>query len=405
MRFYYVLAAGLLCGAALPIQARTLDFKESVARGYLYSPFAAQTEKVRLEAIGPETDDTKLLNPGLEYTYNIDGKEHEAKLEQPLRISDITLARRDYRKQLSERNTLEKELDKLRIYHQTAASYYDLYILQEREKFKREHLAFLNKVSQIVHGSINHNNLSAAEIYTFDADILATKTDLQLLNADLQSARTAFARYLNLPDEKIALRRPPEIKLAVPLKSILKRIGDFPTQRQMLAMNYEQARQKLKISGQDRYMPVISPEVVYGFNDREGEDEFKVGVTLSIPLWNRLDGTYSALKAGEKAAERELNALDEVTFEALVARAYQKLEAQIGAVKRYAGVILPDYRNSVQKTEASFANGQFTIFDVWQIREKYLEAQKNYLELLRGALAAKTELETLIGARLEDLQK
>ena len=48
MRFYYVLAAGLLCGAALPIQARTLDFKESVARGYLYSPFAAQTEKVRL---------------------------------------------------------------------------------------------------------------------------------------------------------------------------------------------------------------------------------------------------------------------------------------------------------------------------------------------------------------------
>ncbi len=405
MRFCYVLAVFLLGSTVMAAQARTLDFKEAVERGYLNSPFAAQTEKARLEAIGPETDDTKLLNPGLEYTYSIDGKEHEATLEQPLRISDITLARYDYRKQLDERNILEKELDRLRIYHQTAAAYYDLYILQEREKFKREHLDFLNKVSHIVHSSINHNNLSAAEIYTFDADILATKTDLQLLKADLQSSRTAFARYLNLPDEKLTLRRPPVITLTVPLKSILKRIDDFPTQRHILAMNYSQAQQKLKILNQDRNMPVISPEIVYGFNDRESEDEFKVGITLSIPLWNRQDGAYSALKAGEKAAKRELDAMDEVTFEALVSRAYHRLEAQTDALKRYAETILPDYQRSVQKTEASFANGQFTIFDVWQIREKYLDAQKNYLELLRGALVAKTELEMLIGARLEDMQK
>ena len=61
------------------------------------------------------------------------------------------------------------------------------------------------------------------------------------------------------------------------------------------------------------------------------------------------------------------------------------------------------YRQSVQKIEDSFINGQTTIIDVWQIREKSYETYEKYLLSLNNVLIAKIELETLIGSRLEDL--
>lgn len=399
----YLLSA-LLCGILLPATAAAMNYNQVLEQGLKNSPFAAEMKKNRLENYGPQLDDTKLLNPELEYEYNIDGKEHEVTLSQPFRFSDVTLSRLSYRDILNDLNTAEAKLDLLRIYHQISRSYYDLYVMQEQKKYKQEHLNFLNKVSHIVHRSINHNNLSTAEIYAFDADILSTQTELGILKEDLSNGQIAFARFLNISDKKITLKQPPLITVPVSLNKILEKINEMPSQRRMLELQRKQAGAQLTIIAQDRYAPVISPKVVYGYNRQEKEDGWKVGLSLSIPLWNRQDGAYSALKAREKSAKIQLASLDNVSFNEIISRAYKRLSAQATAVRKYAKEILPDYRQSVNKMETSFANGRFTVFDVWQIREKYLNAQEQYLNALKNALEAKIELEMLIGTRLEDIQ-
>lgn len=403
MRKNYLLLV-LLCGIVIPNATSALDYNQALEQGVRNSPFVAEVRKIRLENYGLQLDETKLSNPEIEYEYNIDGKEHEVTLSQPFRPSDITLTRLSYRDILNELNSAEARLDLLRIYHQISRSYYDLYVLQEQKKYKQEHLNFLNKVSHIVHRSINHNNLSSAEIYAFDADILSTQTELEVLKEDLDNGQIAFAQFLNVPDKNMTLRQPPLITVPVSLNKILEKINEYPSQRQMLELQYKQAGEQLVILAQDRYAPIISPKVVYGYNRQEKEDEWKVGLTLSVPLWNRQDGAYSALKAREKSARIQLASLENVSFNEVISKAYKKLSAQAAAVSKYAKVILPGYRKSVSKMETSFANGRFTVFDVWQIREKYLNAQEQYLNALKNALEAKIELEMLIGTRLEDIQ-
>lgn len=394
----------LLYGILLPNTAAAMNYNQALEQGLKNSPFAAELNKNRLENYGPQLDDTKLLNPEFEYEYNIDGKEHEITLSQPFRFSDITLSRLSYRDILKELNNSEAKLDLLRVYHQVSRSYYNLYVLQEQKKYKQEHLNFLNKVSHIVHRSINHNNLSTAEIYAFDADILSTQTELGVLKEDLDSGQIAFAQFLNIPDKNMTLKQPPLITVPVSLNKILEKADETPSQHRMLELQRKQAEKQLEILSQDHYAPIISPKVVYGYNRQEKEDDWKVGLSLSIPLWNRQDGAYSALKAREKSARIQLASLDNVSFNEVIVKAYKKLSAQAAAARKYAKVILPDYRKSVNKMETSFANGRFTVFDVWQIREKYLNAQEQYLNALQNALGAKIELEMLIGTRLEDIQ-
>nr|QIM10337.1 hypothetical protein PlAlph_0910 [uncultured Alphaproteobacteria bacterium] len=403
MRINYVLLA-LLGGIVFPNLALALNYNQALEQGLKNSPFAAEVRKIRLENYGAQIDETKLSNPEIEYEYNIDGKEHEVTLSQPFRLSDITLKQLSYRSILKELNCTEAKLDLLRIYHQVSRSYYDLYVLQEQKKYKQEHLKFLNKVSQTVHRSINHNNLSTAEIYAFDADILSTQTELDVLKEDLNNGQIAFARFLNISDKKMTLKQPPQITVPVSLKKILQKTDEYPSQHRMLELQRKQAGEKLEILAQDRYAPIISPKVVYGYNRQERKDDLKVGLSLSIPLWNRQDGAYSALKAKKKSATIQLESQDKVSFNKIISNAYKKLSVQAAAVNKYAKVILPDYRKSVNKMETSFANGRFTVFDVWQIREKYLNAQEQYLNALKNALEAKIELEILIGTRLEDIQ-
>ncbi len=403
MRISYMLPA-LLCTIGYSAATLALDYNQALEQGLKNSPFAAEVTKIRLENIAPQLDETKLADPEIEYEYNIEGQEHEVTLSQPFRLSDITLTRLSYRDILNELNNAEAKLDLLRVYHQISRSYYELYVLQERKKYKQEHLNFLNKVSHIVHRSINHNNLSTAEIYAFDADILSTQTELDVLKEELNNEQTAFAQFLNVFDKNMSLRQPPMITVPVSLDQILKKTNEYPSRRKMLELEHKQAKEQLAILSQDRYAPLISPKVVYGYNRQEKEDDWKVGLSLSVPLWNRQDGAYSALKAREKSAKLQLASLDKISFNEVVAKAYKKLSVQASAAGKYAEIIIPDYRESVNKMETSFANGRFTVFDVWQIREKYLNAQEQYLNALENTLEAKIELEMLIGTRLEDVQ-
>lgn len=400
-RYFFLL---LLGGVFFPDLAGALDYNSALEQGLKNSPLKADLKKQRLEIYGPQLDDTNLSNPEIEYEYNIDGQEHEITLSQPLRPSDITFSRRSYRDTLEELNKAEAELNRLRFYHEITRAYYDLYILQEQKKYKQEHLNFLNKVSHIVHRSINHSNLSTAEIYAFDADILATQTDLSVLEENLQNQQILFAQFLNISDANMILKQPPLTSKLVSLNVIMHDLDKVPSKRRMLELQYKQADEQVAILSQDRFAPIISPKVVYGYNQQEKKDDFKVGLSLAIPLWNRQDGAYSALKAQKRSAKIQLASLDNVSFDELVARAYKKLSVQNATIKKYITVILPNYKKSVDRMEASFAAGRFSVFDVWQIREKYLNAQEQYLNTLKNTLEAKIELEMLIGARLEDIQ-
>ena len=394
----------VIVSMALHIYAKTIDFEESITYGIINSTFASEAEKNRLEAFGSLFDEMSVPNPELSFEYNPDNHAREIAISQPFRISNITLSGSFYKQLLKKIDGFEKQLDLLRVYHHVSLLYYDLYVIQEEAHYMQERLNFLNRVSRTVHRSINKNNLSIGEIYAFDADILSARAEMEQMNQTLSGQQLLFVQALKLSGDTVSLKKPPMITVSTSLDNMLSNLEKYPTKRKMLSMRYQQAKEQVSISKQDRFAPIIAPKIGYGNDNYEKKDEWKIGVAVSIPLWNRNSNRHDALKANERFLKNELNALDNVNFEEVVTRAYNRLTSQIETVNNYQTRILPAYERSLNRIEASFLRGQISIFDVWQIREKYSQAQGQSLTALRNALLAKIELEQLLGTRLEDIE-
>ncbi len=399
----YILYMFAFCLLSIVAYAKNITFDEALSYGLINSIFVDKFEKERTEKFGFEFDDTKLENPEIEYEYNLKNNTNSLQLAQPFRLSDITLSRKSYKKLLDKLVANEEKLDLLKLYHQISLIYYDLYIIQEKHKYEQQRLSFLNKVYKQIHNSMNQDSLLSAEIYAFDADKLSIEENIKQLSAEVKKSKLDFLQTLNLSDTSLVLSEPPTIKLSMSFDQLLKSIQHTPNYRDMLALRHNQAKEMLKILKQDRYFPKIQPKIIYGQTDDNRKSEFGAGLTLSIPLWNKQDGQYSALKANEKYLQKEIETIDNISFEEMLKNAYDRLETQISIFQKYHNKIVPMYRQSVQKIEDSFINGQTTIIDVWQIREKSYETYEKYLFSLKNVLIAKIELETLIGSRLEDL--
>ena len=398
----YITFVCIIC-MACHIHAKTISFEESITYG-INSTFASEAERNRSEIIGSQLDDITISNPELSVEYTPDNHAHEIWISQPIHISSITLARNSYKQLLKRIDSFEKQLDLLQVYHQVSLLYYELYIMQEEARYMQEQLNFLNKVSRIVHGSINKNNLSLGEIDAFDADVLSARMEVNRINETLSGQRLLFIQALKLPYNTVSLDKPPLISVPASLDSILSNLETYPSKRKMLSMRYQQAKEQVSISKQDRFAPIIAPKIGFGNDNFEKKSEWKIGVSVSIPLWNRNAGRHDALKANERFLKSELEALENVSFEEIITRTHKKLTSQIEAVNNYQTRILPSYARSLNRIEASFLRGQISIFDVWQIREKYTQAQGQSLTALKNAVLAKIELEQLIGTRLEDIQ-
>lgn len=399
---YFLLMIGAMC-FALTAQAKTMAFESAMGQGLAHSPFAAELSKTTAGEFGADLDESNLENPEMEYEYRPHNSRGELQLTQPFRPSDITLSRYKYKQMLSTLNSMEKQLDLLRLYHHLYGGYYELYVLQEQEKIIKERQSFLSKAQKSIHGSVNQGGLSVAEALAFEADVSATGQLLKTTQEKRRRLQIDFAEKLSESDTQITVQSPPKIVLSASKEALFAEAVKKPSYHKMLMLNYTRAKEQLSLIKQDRYLPTIGPRVGYDIRPEERSDNWKVGVVLSIPLWNQKSGQYKAAKENERYYRDKVSAVDKVSFRQMVDTAYDTLKAHIEALNAYQKTSIPLYRKSISQAEQAFLSGQISILDVWQMREKYNEAYQNYLDEMIQSMNAKIELETLIGFRLEDL--
>ena len=388
----------LLAVCIIPSQAEIIDLNQSISHAVVNSPLAAEKIAIRLADTAEQLDRNRLTNPAFGIEFNQEGI-LEAALEQPLRLSDIAGSRQSYKRLLNEINTLEERLDLLSITQQTEAAYYDLYILQEEESFSRQRLGFLNQAKKYINNSINFNGMNEADVITFEADVLAAQTESNNLRFTLEHEYMIFLRFLNVEFKDITLKTPDTVSLPN-LEAVLNAVKSNPSPKKMLELKRDRAEKELRVFNQDRRLPVITPGVKY----KKDNDELSGLIALEVPLWDSKKNQYEVHLADLTRAKALLSVFDNIPLDEIIKRAYGHLSNQIETVNAYHTKILPIYQKGVTKIEDNFLRGQASVIEVWQIREKQLDAQAKYLGSLKTLLNAKTDLELLIGIRLEDIQ-
>jgi len=120
------------------------------------------------------------------------------------------------------------------------------------------------------------------------------------------------------------------------------------------------------------------------------------GVRVSIPVFNRAQGTMAAAQAREAAAAEVLRArrLDAASE---VAAATARLDAARRAVASYSADGRALARRNLDVMQETYALGRVTLFDVVNEQRRYLDFESSYTDVLAELFAAVTALRAATG--------
>lgn len=133
-----------------------------------------------------------------------------------------------------------------------------------------------------------------------------------------------------------------------------------------------------------------------GSSPSSGRDwRFGGGANVSVPLFDRNQGTVSALRAEFDALlERYYGAAVEIRSAAREARA--RVLSSYERARQYQEVIVPAQRRVTEQTLLQYNAMQLGVFQLLQARREQLDVQLAYVETLREYWSAVAELDALL---------
>jgi outer membrane protein TolC len=132
-----------------------------------------------------------------------------------------------------------------------------------------------------------------------------------------------------------------------------------------------------------------------GGEDGHGGRRFGAGVTVSIPLFNRNQGTTAALTAEfDSLLERYHGAA--VNVRSVARETESRLVSAQARARQYETVILPAQRRLTRETLLQFNAMQVGIFQLLLARREELDVELAYVEALRDYWTAAARLEALL---------
>lgn len=409
MRFKLIFLLSLFCLEA--VQAETVLRLEDVLKLSL----KANPDIYRLDAnlatkLAAATEAQILKNPEVDISYLPEDKELHAlgvkneveiELSQSFRISHFGL-RQAYTTALKTSASLEQQAEIFRVLNDTVLLYYKTWLLQKQEtalvNFQKETKTLLQYIEQ----SLKNQETPQLEGNLFQAEIARWDAELKITQAAQQEAQIELLRAIGSPWQKIKLIEP-RLK---PISTNLFQLAQFAQtraslQKRILAQQHV-AQRRYDIARWDIF-PELSPRFIYATATDGSEDKWGVGLSFSLPVWDWNQAEIKKSRTEKKIADSEANTLDRATFDRLIEIRMKKAVALEEKSQIYWNIVLPTYQKSFQNSHQLYEQGQFTLFQLWEIQQKLFESFKTALQSTVESLSARTLLEQTIGGKLEEV--
>lgn len=142
-----------------------------------------------------------------------------------------------------------------------------------------------------------------------------------------------------------------------------------------------------------------------GLTDRGGtrpiQDVFHYlggGMTITLPVWNRNQGSIAAAVAEAQGAERKRDGI-ELTIRQEVAAAFTQREAAERALTIYRRGVLDIARRNLDVVRRTYELGRTTLLEVIAEQRRYIDIETGYTESLKLVYDAAVEIDRALGTR------
>ena len=292
---------------------------------------------------------------------------------------------------------IEAEIKKKNIVKGLKIHYYRLCLYGKIKTLMEEKRRILNEVNRIIKAKVSIGESKEIDFLRSSVEIRKNETRLFQIRKRISSERTKLAEFLNytLPAEFSTT----EDFSFTPLPEIEKRIRGLIDKSPFIRLKFNRLdKQKAHLKA-SRFSIIDSVEF---FGEREKEMEgklWKVGVGVSIPLFNRKSAHFKKAKYQKEKARIECEHAKKHFF-ADIQRRISEIRVLEKEIETFKGAVLKEGRVNMELSEKLYKAGEVPLLVFLDSQNSFFEIKERFYEAITEWNILKAELYELIGEEI-----
>lgn len=407
MKHIFIFLLFALLAPLQAAQAETLSLETVIEQALQNSPETARIisniADTKAEAFEIETPDNPTAEINATVIEDDTSRSIGIEFEQPLRLSNFG-SRGSYADALRRTASIEQKAQMLELIHSITRGYASYWALQEQEKLLSQNASYARKKQKLVERAAKEGRVDVADAKIFKAEALRLEEQLRVIRAKKTSGAVNLLRMAGMNQTEFDAKRPRSPKIPV-LSTLTALSGNEGSIRSLLESRKALAERRYNVARQDASFPEFAPRAVIEHDFDEDSTAILFGVNIAIPIWDRNNAELSRANAERRLAQSNLNALNEQNFANVLAAAFEQAKATQVSASTYRNEIVPSWNDVQSITDKKFENGQASILDLFQMRERITDVRSEALQTYLNSIEARIELESLIGQSLTDIEE
>jgi cobalt-zinc-cadmium efflux system outer membrane protein len=368
--------------------------------GYSWAVRAADARALQAKQIpNPEIEMELEQFGGVGEVAGFDGAEAILRLGQVLEIggkrgkrTKVALLERDL-------EGWEYEAKRLDVFAEATSAFVAVLANQERLVVAEESYRLSQIVLDVVSERVKAGKVSPLEETRAAVEAASTRIEVERVRNDLEASRRALAATWgsDRPDFDEVRGDLTQIQGIPALAALMSRVDQGP---ELARWGTEIAMHEATLE-MEKSLSIPNLELGAGVK-REIEsslDTYMLALGFEIPMFDRNQGSIREAECNLARAQEDRRAT-EVRVTAEMTEVYQALATSYVEATSLGTTVLPGAQRAFEATGEGYRQGKFTYLDVLDSQRTLFEVRAQYLDALEAYHKAVTELERIMGGRL-----
>lgn len=275
------------------------------------------------------------------------------------------------------------------------AAFYDLYALERRIAVLDELVKLASEAVKNGKTLLDNKQIARLDYIQLEVELERFRSQAEAARRELPGARKRLAAVVGDPRLPVGTAAGPfeDVPLYDPERTLDTVLASHPEVRSA-RVGVERAQAAVR-RAEVEPIPNLTLSTGYTRQNQNRSDDWLIGVSAPIPVWNRNQGNIRSAKAELGMAIQEVGRVENDLAER-VATALRAYEAALKLTEQYKREILPRAEETYKLSLEAFKGGQFEYLRVIQAQRAVAEARLEYNRALGEAWRAAAELSGLL---------
>ena len=326
---------------------------------------------------------------------NVTGLVQILSFQQPLELGPLRPSRMALAERGREVAAQQLQARRIAVLSQVRRSFYEVLRRDGELDILRENLSLVESFRKRIAVQVEAGEVARLELARADAEIASARAQVNAARIRRVSALAAFRAAVGapLPDETFLSGQPEPAGLLPTLGDLSERA--LETHPLMKLARSEKSRAQSRIAF-ERAQRIPQPVVRTDYERYPDVPNFRVGIDIPLPLWNRREGPIAEAEAAQKEAAA-IEALRRVELLAGLESAYRRLEEAEEQIRAYEKGVLPEAEAALRAAQTAFLLGERGILEVLDAQRLLRSARVEYLNVRFDRQAAMVDLDEFRG--------